>query len=119
MFVCWQVLQWTLTSKDAFLVIASDGLWEFMSSEQVLRIIEQHPTPYDAVKAVIDKAAKLWALHDSARDDITCIVVQITPLVTPRRESDANTEKIAPLHQIRPGAMPCRINCMVPCHAMS
>lgn len=34
-----EVMQFTLSTNDKFLVIASDGVWEFLSNEDVAKIV--------------------------------------------------------------------------------
>ena len=38
-----EVLVWQLTNKDKFVVIASDGVFEFLTSQNVVDIIAQFP----------------------------------------------------------------------------
>ncbi len=30
-----EIIEWKLTSEDKFLIVASDGLWEFLDSDEV------------------------------------------------------------------------------------
>jgi len=46
-----------------FLVIASDGVWEFLSNKQVLDIVERYYDINDAsaaAKKVVETARKFW-----------------------------------------------------------
>jgi len=31
-----EIIEWKLTEADKFLILASDGLWEFLESEEVI-----------------------------------------------------------------------------------
>ena len=37
-----EVLEWELSDQDAFFVLASDGVWEFLSSTQVHVALTAH-----------------------------------------------------------------------------
>jgi serine/threonine protein phosphatase PrpC len=56
-------LEFTLTHDDKFIVIASDGVWEFLSNEDVAQIVlpfyEQN-APEAAANALVKAAFKKW-----------------------------------------------------------
>ncbi len=58
-----EVLEFTLGVHDKFLVIASDGVWEFLSNEDVAEIVypffEQN-APEAAANALVKAAFKKW-----------------------------------------------------------
>lgn len=71
--------------KDAFIVLASDGLWEFISNDDVVNIVstflEQGKEAIDAARFLIAKAAMAWRVEEGDyRDDITCIVLYLHDL---------------------------------------
>ena len=71
--------------KDAFIVLASDGLWEFISNDDVINIVgtflEQGKDAIDATRFLIAKAAMAWRVEEGDyRDDITCIVLYLHDL---------------------------------------
>lgn len=52
-----------LTDKDRFIIIASDGVWEFLSNEEITNIIRPHYANNSAEKAaeaVIRESLKKW-----------------------------------------------------------
>lgn len=60
------------------MVIASDGLWEFITEQQVLNIVNPSFIRNDAQSAVKDLenlAVEAWKKQDESIDDITIIVV--------------------------------------------
>jgi len=75
-----EVLVQELGQDDRFIVLASDGVWEFMSSQEVVDIVTRCFTPLDAARAVVTEAKRLWLEMDCRTDDITCIVIFITGL---------------------------------------
>ena len=58
-----EVWNFTLTLNDKFVVIASDGVWEFLSNEDVANIVypfyEQN-APEAAANALVKAALKKW-----------------------------------------------------------
>ncbi|KHN36617.1 Hypothetical protein glysoja_001348 [Glycine soja] len=64
-----------LTDKDQFIVLASDGVWDVLSNEEVVRIVSSAPTRSSAARTLVDSAAREWKLKypTSKMDD--CAVV--------------------------------------------
>lgn len=64
-----------LTKKDKFVVLATDGVWDVLSNEQVVEIVDSAPARSLAAKAVVDTAVHVWrsAYPTSKVDD--CAVV--------------------------------------------
>ena len=74
-----------VTDQDEFLILASDGVWEFISSEEGVRIVgdclERGLTASEASIQLIRHAIKLWKnIEGDYRDDITAIVVRLPRL---------------------------------------
>ena len=68
----------TDVNKNSFLVIcASDGVWEFLSNEEVRDIIVKNLNGGDynnIVKAIIKESNIQWENEGVVRDDITCVI---------------------------------------------
>ncbi|KAK7324732.1 hypothetical protein VNO77_28533 [Canavalia gladiata] len=64
-----------LTDKDHFIVLASDGVWDVLSNEEVVEIVSSVPTRSSAARILVDSAAREWKLKypTSRMDD--CAVV--------------------------------------------
>ena len=59
------------------LVVASDGVWEFMSNDEVKSIVMKYVYQKDAnacSKDIVEKARETWKRRGYAIDDITCVV---------------------------------------------
>lgn len=80
------VRRYDFEPNDAFVVMATDGIWEFLSSDDVVQIISLNlhsPKHTDKTNLaeicameVIKCAIKQWKVHeDGYRDDITCSVI--------------------------------------------
>ena len=73
-----EVKQVLLNPTDRFIIIASDGVWEFLSNEAVAKIVWpyfQKNSPEQAGNAIVRAAAQKWKENDTVIDDITCITI--------------------------------------------
>ena len=84
------VSRYDFRTKDKFLVMATDDIWEFLSSDDVVQIVAitlHSPKHKDktnlaeiCAQEIIKVAMRQWRLNeDGYRDDITCTVI-ILPL---------------------------------------
>ena len=64
---------------EKFIVIASDGIWEYIDSDECINIIKDYyENNMDAVgglNALVKEAFKRWKIEDENIDDITAIVL--------------------------------------------
>ncbi|KAK8468182.1 hypothetical protein PHAVU_007G244300 [Phaseolus vulgaris] len=76
-----EITESTLCPDDEFLVMASDGLWDVISSAEVINIIK------DTVKepAMCSKRLATEAVERGSKDNITVIVVFLRPVSTAER----------------------------------
>ena len=65
--------------KDTkFIIVASDGIWEFLDNDTVKNItmpFYEKNDPNGACKELIKRATEFWNQEDIVVDDITCVVV--------------------------------------------
>ena len=64
--------------EDRFIVIASDGLWEYVSNEEVIDIVKDYFEKKDcdgAVSKLYEISHERWVQYDDYIDDISIIVV--------------------------------------------
>ena len=70
-----------LDKQDKFVVLASDGLWEFMSSQEVCDIVAKHmdpkPNPQAAIQELVKESNKRWRQEEPVIDDTTVIVAYL------------------------------------------
>lgn len=66
-----------LAEEDTLLILASDGVWEFLTNQAVVDMIHTVQEPLDACRAVAAESYRLWLQHEERSDDITVIVIQI------------------------------------------
>ena len=67
-----------LAQNDNFVVIGSDGIWEFLSNQEVAEIavpFYEKEMAENASSAIVNEAYKRWHMHENYIDDITCIVI--------------------------------------------
>jgi serine/threonine protein phosphatase PrpC len=69
-----------LSAEIKSLIISSDGVWEFLSNEDILKKIKskltQSTDPEIICKAIVKEANKCWKREDIVRDDITiCVLI--------------------------------------------
>jgi len=78
-----------LTSKDRFLIIASDGLWDVLSDQKACDIVRRYDSPEEASKRLVDYALSLGTM-----DNTTAIVVKLNwylDFLTEDELEDSNT----------------------------
>ncbi|KAG6471012.1 probable protein phosphatase 2C 64 [Zingiber officinale] len=70
-----ELFHWSLTEKDHFVVLASDGVWDVLGNEDVIEIVSSSPSRSLAAKVLVEAAAREWKLKypTSKMDD--CAVV--------------------------------------------
>ena len=68
----------TLSKNDRFLVLASDGVWEFMSNQDVVDLVasdEARGDPQRASVLLCVEAYRRWLLNETRTDDITAAIL--------------------------------------------
>ena len=63
--------------QHSVLIVASDGLWEWVTNEEAVAVAAAQPSAEDAAAALVELAQKHWAsrYRGAACDDITAAVV--------------------------------------------
>ena len=73
-----EILEYFFVEEDKFIVIASDGIWEFMSSDEVVNIVKDYYNKNDingALEYLYNESTKRWISKDGNVDDITVIII--------------------------------------------
>ena len=66
-----------LKEEDKFFVVASDGLWEFISSEECVKVIGSFYDKGDlsgAINFLYRESSKRWIIEEEVIDDITIVI---------------------------------------------
>lgn len=77
-----EIKEWQLQKEDKILIVASDGLWEFLSNKQVLDTIlpfykKDKKRPEKAIEKLIAKSTAKWSKEEGVVDDTTVILVYL------------------------------------------
>lgn len=65
------------TPRDRFIVVASDGIFEFLDNLMVVETVYTCQTVEEAAKALVARARDMWMKTECASDDISAIVVKL------------------------------------------
>ncbi|BDA47891.1 Protein phosphatase 2C and cyclic nucleotide-binding/kinase domain-containing protein [Coccomyxa sp. Obi] len=68
--------------RTPLLVIASDGVFEFMSNQAVIQLASKYNDPQQSAIALVAEAYRLWLEVEVRTDDITAIVIRIDEVCT-------------------------------------
>ena len=72
-----QIVEYKIDKASKYFVMASDGIWEFISNEECMKIANQFYLRDDCLgmcRELSKLATELWDINDIIRDDITIIV---------------------------------------------
>lgn len=82
-----EILVWNLTPNDQYIVIASDGVFEFITSQSVIDAIAKFTDLLEAAKHIVSEAYRLWLTYDDRTDDITIIILSVDQFVATGKKS--------------------------------
>jgi len=88
----------TIEPQDLFLILASDGVWEFIDSSEAVSIVARAQKlgmpASDAAHLLIMRAAIRWAqVEGNYRDDITAMVVYLPETIATLRERERKSSQ--------------------------
>lgn len=63
--------------NDRFVVIASDGVFEFLTNQMVADIVARFADPLEACKSIVNAAYNMWLQYEVRTDDITIIAIYV------------------------------------------
>ena len=72
------ILEYDLNEATKYIVIASDGVWEFMKNEEVRDLGKSFYLENDSsgfCHKIVDTSASIWQKRDIVVDDITIVVM--------------------------------------------
>ena len=73
-----EINEYEFVNEDKFIILASDGIWEFISNEEVVDIVKDFYLNNDikgALNFLYKEASKRWIMEEEIIDDITIILV--------------------------------------------
>eukprot|EP00359_Climacostomum_virens_P002884 CAMPEP_0204911982 /NCGR_PEP_ID=MMETSP1397-20131031/10206_1 /ASSEMBLY_ACC=CAM_ASM_000891 /TAXON_ID=49980 /ORGANISM="Climacostomum Climacostomum virens, Strain Stock W-24" /LENGTH=400 /DNA_ID=CAMNT_0052082733 /DNA_START=144 /DNA_END=1343 /DNA_ORIENTATION=- len=75
-----EIRRYSLTSEDKFIIIGSDGLWEFMSNQEAVDIVGADYLSASAESScdkLVREAVRRWNRQEDVVDDITVVIVYL------------------------------------------
>ena len=73
-----EIKEFNLTEEDKFLIIASDGIWEFISNEECVNFVKEYYIKGDGnecINKLYELSKKRWLREEEVVDDTTVILV--------------------------------------------
>ena len=73
-----EIKEWDYDKDDKFMLVASDGVWEFISNEECMNIIGEFYEKDDmkgCCEFLYEESKKRWLMEEDVIDDITMILV--------------------------------------------
>jgi serine/threonine protein phosphatase PrpC len=64
-------------SSDRVIVVATDGLWEFVNNDETINLLSPTPGPAEAVDCLVKEANARWMQEEQVIDDTTVIVAHL------------------------------------------
>ena len=72
-----EILEYYLSKEDKFIILGSDGLWEFIDSQECVEIVKDFYLKKNvegALTYLYKEASKRWILEEEIIDDITILI---------------------------------------------
>ena len=73
-----EIFEYNLVNEDKFILLASDGIWEFISSDECVNIVKDYYLKDDidgALNYLYKESSKRWIMEEEVIDDITLIII--------------------------------------------
>ena len=73
-----EIIQFNYDFNDKFIIVASDGLWEYLSIEEIVKVTGEYYLQNnigDAIQKLYNLAYFKWSENDISVDDITIIII--------------------------------------------
>ena len=78
-----EIKRYDFSGNEKFIIIASDGIWEYISSAECVNIVkefyEKNLDAAGAINALMKEAFNRWKKFDEIIDDITAIIIFFDP----------------------------------------
>ena len=73
-----EIFDYNFLHEDKFILLASDGIWEFISSDECVNIVKDYYLKDDidgALSYLYKESSKRWIMEEEVIDDITLIII--------------------------------------------
>lgn len=90
-----EVTQRNISSKDQFVVLATDGVWDVISNQEAVDIVSSTPDKAKSSKRLVECAVHAWKRkrRGIAIDDISAICLFLHPPISSDQDSPIDTVK--------------------------
>ena len=82
-----EILVRDIDAQDKFILVASDGVFEFMSSQTVVDIVEKYSDTLEACRAVVAEAYRMWLQYEVRTDDISAVLIRLEGVQATRTDA--------------------------------
>lgn len=86
-----EILARELTSNDHILIVASDGIFEFITNQEAIDTCLASESPLHACEKLVRAAYDQWLIHENRTDDITLIVCFLSVERPPPKNGETGT----------------------------
>lgn len=94
-----EMLTREIKPEDRVIIIASDGIFEFLTNQSVIDICAKFTDPLEACRAVVAESYELWLQYELRTDDITIICMFVEAITEPSAmESEYVTTSVRELN---------------------
>ncbi|GFP96808.1 probable protein phosphatase 2c 34 [Phtheirospermum japonicum] len=85
-----ELTQRWISSKDQFVILATDGVWDFISNQEAVEIVDLTPKRAKSAKRLVERAVCAWKHRGIANvmDDISAIYLFFHGSMNPTRPLD-------------------------------
>ena len=73
-----EIEEYVFLNEDKFIILATDGLWEYISSDECVDFVKEYYLKNDiegAINFLYKESSKRWIMEEDVIDDITLIVI--------------------------------------------
>ena len=73
-----EIFEYNIVNEDKFILLASDGIWEFISSDECVNIVKDYYLKDDidgALDYLYKESSKRWIMEEEVIDDTTLIIM--------------------------------------------
>lgn len=89
-----EMLTKELTKDDEILVIASDGIFEFLTNQGVIDMCAECDSPLEACERLVKASYSQWMHYEDRTDDITVIVLFLQSEAEPQDSANTTSELV-------------------------
>ncbi|KAL6652976.1 hypothetical protein ACP70R_011901 [Stipagrostis hirtigluma subsp. patula] len=85
-----------ITEKDEFIVLATDGVWDVLSNDEVVSIISRAPSQASAARFLVESAHRAWRTrYPKAKTDDCAVVCLFLNTEASNKPSSSGTKVLA------------------------